>query len=90
MFVETITSSQESWQTFSERTRLTSDPPEALVVSVAWDAGDGRVTVMNVWHDPEAVADFCVERTRPIIEDIGEPPEKPKRHGQPLAVYIRS
>ena len=90
MFVETITSSRELWQTFSERTRLTSDPPEALVVSVAWDAGDGRVTVMNVWDDPEAIADFYVERTRPIIEDIGEPPEKPRRHGQPLAFYIRS
>lgn len=90
MFIETATTPRQLWQTFSERTRLTSDPPEALVVSVAWDAGDGRVTVMNVWDNPEAIADFYVERARPVIDDIGEPPDKPKRHGQPLAVYIRS
>lgn len=89
MFVETITATRELWETFSGRTRLTSDPPSALVVSVSWDAGDGRVTVMNVWDSPEAIADFYVERTRPIIEEIGEPPDKPRRHGPPLSMYVR-
>ena len=58
-------------------------------MSVAWDAGDGRVTVMNVLDDPAAIADLFVERTRRIIEDMGEPPDKPERHGQPIEVYIR-
>ncbi len=89
MFVETITPSRDLWETFTERTRLTSAPPEALVVSVARDAGEGRVTVLNVWDSPDAIADFYVERTRPIIEELGEPPDKPERHGEPLAVYIR-
>lgn len=68
---------------------LVSDSPEALIASVAWVAGDGQVTVMNVWDDPEAIANLFIERTRPIIEEMGEPAEKPKRHGQPLEVYIR-
>jgi len=89
MFVETITSSRELWQAFSSRVRLTSDPPDALVLSVAWDAGDGRVTVLNVWDNPDAIASFYVERTRAVTEELGEPPDKPKRHGQPLEVYVR-
>ena len=47
------------------------------------------MSVINVWDAPGAIADFYVERTRPVIEDIGEPPDKPKRHGEPLAVYTR-
>jgi hypothetical protein len=90
MFTETITASRELWETFSQRTRLVSDPPKTLVLSVAWDAGDDRVTVLNVWDDAEAIADFYVERTASIIEELGEPPDKPKRHGRPLEVYIRS
>ena len=89
MFVETVTSSRELWETFTQGTRLTSDPPAALVASVAWDAGEGRVTVLNVWDSPDAIADFYVERTRAVIEKVGEPAEKPKRHGEPLEVYIR-
>jgi hypothetical protein len=89
MFVETITSSRELHETMLERTRLLANPPEALVLSVTWDAGEGRVTVLNVWDTPDAIADFYVERTRPVIEDVGEPPDKPQRHGEPLAVYIR-
>ena len=89
MFVETMTSSRELWETFSERTRMVSEPPEALALSVARDAGDGRVTVLNVWDSPGAIADFYIERTRAVVEEIGEPPDKPKRHGQPLGFYIR-
>ena len=58
MFVETITSSRELWETMTGRTRLISEPPESLVVSVAWDDGEGRVTVLNVWETPDAIADF--------------------------------
>ncbi len=91
MFVETITSSREEHARFSQGTRITSDPPQALVLSVAWDAGDDRVTVLNVWDSGEAVADFYVERTRAVIEQHGEPTTgKPKRHGEPLEVYVRT
>ena len=89
MFVETVTSSRELWEAISEGTRIGTEPPEALVVSVAWDAGEGCVTVLNVWDTPGAIADFYVERLRPLIEEVGEPADKPKRHGEPLAVYIR-
>jgi hypothetical protein len=89
MFVETMTSSRTFWETMSERVRLTADPPPALVLSVAWDAGDDRVTVLNVWDTPGAIADFYVERSGPVLAEIGEPPDKPKRHGEPLAIYIR-
>lgn len=66
-----------------------SDPPEALVVSVAWDSGDGTVTSVNVWDTPGAISDFYIERALPLIEADGEPANKPKRHGEPVAVYIR-
>jgi hypothetical protein len=89
MFVETITSDREDWEFFSRGTRLTTDPPETLALSVAWDAGDDRVTVLNVWDSGESIADFYVERTRPLIEQRGEPADKPKRHGAPLEVYVR-
>ncbi len=89
MFVETVTSTRELWEAISEGTRIVTEPPEALVVSVAWDAGEGRVTVLNVWDTPGAIADFYVEPFRPLIEEVGEPADKPKRHGEPLAVYIR-
>jgi hypothetical protein len=90
MFVETITSSREEWQRFSQGVRLTSDPPEALVLSVSWDAGEGRVSVLNVWDNAEAVADLYVERVHALIEQHGEPTTgKPKRHGRPLEVYVR-
>ena len=90
MFVETITSDREEYESFRQGTRLATDPPAALVASVAWDAGDDRVTVLNVWDDGEAVADFYVERIRPLIEQRGEPTGKPKRHGSPLEVYLRA
>ena len=44
MFVETITAPRAEWEQFTERLRILADPPEALVASVAWDAGDGTVT----------------------------------------------
>jgi len=90
MFVETITSGRDEYELFSKGTRLTSDPPKALVVSVAWDAGDGRVSVLNVWESADAISDFYVERTRALIQEHGEPTTgKPERHGEPVEVYIR-
>src|SRR2546430_1777862 len=72
-----------------ERLRLSADPPEALIATIAWDSGDGEVTGVNVWETPGAIADFFLERVRPFLEAEGEPPNKPQRHGEPLAFYLR-
>jgi len=89
MFVESITTPRDEWERWNERLRMLADPPAALVASIAWQAANGDVTSVNVWESPEAVADFFIERVRPIVEADGEPPTSPTRHGEPLAVYIR-
>jgi hypothetical protein len=89
MFIETITAPRDDWERWNERLSLLTDPPEALVASIAWDAGDGNVTGMNLWDSAEAVGDFFLARVNPTLAELGEPSTKPKRHGQPLAVYIR-
>jgi hypothetical protein len=48
--------------------RYTTDPPQTLVVSIAWDSGDGQVTGINVWETAGAIADFYMERVRPFVE----------------------
>ena len=89
MFVESITSPEADWREWGEKLRFHSDPPAALVASVSWRAGDGMVTQLNVWDTPGAISDLYMERVLPIIEAEGEPANKPERHGEPLAVYIR-
>jgi hypothetical protein len=89
MFVETITAPNEEWQQWAERLRILSDPPAALVATIAWSATPGQVTALNVWDSPEAVSDFFVERVHPIVADEGAPAVSPTRHGEPVAVYIR-
>ena len=78
MFVETIALPRPEWERWHERLRYAADPP-----------GDGQVTGVNVWDTPEAIADFYVERVGPIVEVEGEPANKPQRHGEPLAFYLR-
>jgi hypothetical protein len=89
MFVETIHSDRDEWELWNARLRLVEDPPDGLVLSVAWDAGDGRVGQLNVWETPDQVADLYVERLHPIIEEFGEPKDKPRRHGDAIACYVR-
>jgi hypothetical protein len=89
MFVETVSAPREEWEHWNERLRTLSDPPRALVVAIAWDAGDGLVMAVNLWETPEAVAEFFMERARPVVEAEGEPMNKPQRHGEPIAVYLR-
>lgn len=89
MFVETVTSDRDEWDRWNERLRMLTDPPPALVAAIAWLGTDGKVTSVNLWDSPEAVADFFVERVRPVVEREGEPPTKPDRHGAPLVAYIR-
>jgi hypothetical protein len=89
VFVETITAPRDEWERWTERLRVVSDPPPALVASVAWLGADGLVTALNVWDSPDAVAAFYVERVGAIVQSEGEPPNKPQRHGTPLAVYVR-
>ena len=89
MFVETIVLPRREWERWHERLRLFSDPPEALIASIAWESGDGEVTGVNVWETPRAIADFFMERVQPLVEAEGEPPNKPRRRGEPLAFYQR-
>ena len=89
MFVETVTAPRELWEQWSTRVRLYSDPPPALVATVAWDAGGGMITSLNVWDDPSAIADFFLDRIQPLIEAEGPPDYKPVRHGNAIATYFR-
>ena len=89
MFVETIVLPRREWERWHERLRLFSDPPEALIASIAWESGDGEVTGVNVWETPRAIADFFMERVQPFVEAEGEPANKPTRRGEPLAFYQR-
>jgi hypothetical protein len=90
MFVETVTAPRDEWEKFTERLRIMTDPPAALVASVAWVGKDGLVTALNVWDSPDAVSDFYMERVRFVVEAEGEPANKPDRHGPPIAAYFRS
>jgi hypothetical protein len=89
MFVETIVLPRHEWERWHERLRYTTDPPDALAATVAWDSGDGLVTAVNVWDTPGAIADFFMERVGPMLETDGEPTNKPQRHGEPIAFYVR-
>ena len=71
MFVETIALPRAEWERWHERLRYGSDPPEALIATIVWYAGDGQVTGVNLWETPKAVADFYLERVRPIVEPEG-------------------
>ena len=89
MFVESIRAPRDEWERWTEKLRLLTEPPDALVAAIAWMDADGQVTSVNVWDTPDAVADFYMQRVRAIIEVEGEQDNKPQRHGPPLAVYIR-
>ena len=89
MFVETIDLPRQEWERWHERLRYSSDPPEALIATIVWDSGDDQVTGVNLRDTPEAIADFHVDRVGPIVAVEGEPTNKPQRHGEPLAFYLR-
>jgi hypothetical protein len=89
MFVETIVLPRQEWEKWTERLRLSVDPPDALIATIAWDSGDGEVASINVWDTPWAVADFYLERVGPLVKVEGEPTSKPQRRGEPLAFYVR-
>jgi hypothetical protein len=89
MFAETIDSDREEWEQWNERLRPAEDPPEGLVLTISWDAGEGRVGQLNVWESPDKIADAYVERVQHVIAELGEPKDKPKRHGPPLSFYMR-
>jgi len=89
MFVETIELPRAEWERWRELLHFTTDPPDALVATVVWDSGDGRVAGVNLWDSPGAIADFYVDRVEPIVAVEGEPTEKPQRRGEPLAFYLR-
>lgn len=90
VFIETIQLPRAEWERWQGLLGLSTDPPAALVATMAWDAGGGRVAGVNVWDSPGAVADFYLERVGAIVEAEGEPTSKPERHGEPLAFYVRT
>ncbi len=87
MFIETIVLPRQEWERWHERLRFTDDPPEALIASIAWDSGDGKVTGVNLWENADGHQHFFLTRIRPFVEAEGEPPAQ--RHGEPLAFYLR-
>jgi hypothetical protein len=89
MFIETVTAPRDEWEHWKERIGMLSNPPDALVALIAWEASDGYVTEVHVWDKPGAIADFFMEHVLPIIEVDGEPANKPLRHGEPLAFFCR-
>jgi hypothetical protein len=89
MFIETITVPGEVWHHWTHSLQLFSEPPAALVASIAWDNGDGTISAVNVWDHPSAVADFFLERVEPVIAAEGTPDYKPVRRGPPVATYFR-
>jgi hypothetical protein len=89
MFVETIALPRAEWERWHQLLGYSEDPPEALVASVVWDAGNDQVEGVNVWDTPKAIADFFLERVGPIVQAEGEPSSKPQRRGEPLAFYLR-
>lgn len=90
MFVETITAPRDAWDRWNERLRMLTEPPAALIASIAWQTEIGDVTAVNLWESPEAVAEFFVERVHPHVVDAeGEATTEPERHGEPVAVYLR-
>lgn len=89
MFIETITQPRDEWDRWNAKLRMHADPPPALAASIAWDSGDGMVTLVNVWDAPGAISDFYMERVLPAVQAEGEPEHKPKRHGERVAIYLR-
>jgi hypothetical protein len=90
MFVETIALPRPEWEHWHERLGYTINPPDELIVTIVWDSGDGEVTGVNLWDSAEAVADFYVERVGPLVQADGAPSNKPQRHGEPVAIYLRA
>jgi hypothetical protein len=89
VFIETVKAPRDEWERWTERIGVLNDPPGALVASIAWESSEGQVTQVNVWDNPGAVADFFMKHVLPIIEVDGEPANKPQRHGEPLAIFLR-
>jgi hypothetical protein len=88
VFIERVTAPREEFELWDARLRMVTEPPPALVVSVAWES-DGEVTCVNVWDSPEAIADFFLERVRPFVEADGPPANKPQRLGHAVRAYVR-
>ena len=88
MFIERVTASRGDFELWDARLRMVTEPPPALVASVAWES-DGEVTCINVWDSPEAIADFFLVRVRPFVEAVGPPRNKPERLGHAIRGYVR-
>ena len=85
-----ITAPTAEFEQWTERLRLLSDPPPALVALFAWRTSDGNIASLNVWDSASDIADFFIDRVQAIVEAHGPPDHKPERLGETVHTYIRS
>jgi hypothetical protein len=90
VFVERVTLPYGEWEEWTGRLRLLTEPPSALVASLAWQSEDDTITSINVWDSASDIADFFLDRAQPILETKGPPSHKPERLGDAIHAYIRS
>jgi hypothetical protein len=88
VFIERVTAPREEFELWDARLRMVTEPPPALVASIAWET-DGEVTCVNVWDSPDAIADFFLERVQPFVETEGPAANKPQRLGHAVRAYFR-
>jgi hypothetical protein len=89
VFIEMVTGPAAELQAWTERLRLLSDSPAALVASFAWRTTDGNVASMSVWDSASDIADFYVDRVQSVVDAHGPPQHKPVRLGEAVHAYIR-
>lgn len=89
MFVDIVTTSVAEYEAIERATKVYSDPPEALLAAIVWEAEDpGRVTALHVWRTPEERGDFAMNEVMPLAE-AGKVTSSPKRL-RPVKVFLRS
>lgn len=88
MYVDIVTSKRSELEVIDAETGLLSDPPDALLACIAWEAENpDEVTVLQVWQTPDARGDFAFEKVMPLAQ-AGKVVSNPKRL-KPLKVFIR-
>ena len=88
MFVEIVSTTRSELDLIDEEAGLFSDPPEGLLVLVAWEGElTEEVMLLSVWQTPEARGEFGFRKIMPLVE-AGEVVSTPKRL-KPVKVWIR-
>jgi hypothetical protein len=89
MFVDIVTTSVAEYEAIESATKLYSDPPEALLAAIVWEAEEpGQVTALHVWRSPGERGDFAMNEIMPLAQ-AGRVTSSPKRL-RPVKVFLRS